>query len=155
MNTHRSASLRATCALLSCLALASLAFGPCGPLPGGRLAESTSSAPVQDWSFANDVKYCAVEVQPEAPRSVTVNCMSTEGRLYVSCSECAGKTWSALAVENPAGRVRIGEQVLPVSLRRVQDPAELDAVWLARAAKTGDEPSPRPDEWWTFELRSR
>ena len=126
------------------------------PIAGGSLSGEVVTAPVRDWSIANEVPRCAVEVRPADPHSVTVNCMSREGRLYVSCSSCEGKRWSAMALAEPAGRIRIGERIHPVTLRRVEDPAELDAVWQARAAKVGGEAGePRPEGWWTFELTSR
>ena len=82
--------------------------------------------------------------------------MTWRGRLFVSCSQCEPKTWSAYAAQDPRGRVQIGEAVYPVSIRRVVDPAELDAVWQARASKIGVETvGSRPADWWTFELRSR
>lgn len=141
---------------LALAAAASLGIGPCGPLPGGALSGDEVTSAVRDWSFANEVPRCAVEVRPASPHSVTVNCMAWQGRLFVSCSKCAPKRWSRYALEDADGRVRVGEHVYPVSLRRVEEPAELDAVWRARAAKLGeDEPEPRPEGWWSFELTSR
>ena len=133
-----------------------LALGPCGPVPGGRLSGTDSSAPPTDWSIANEVSRCAVEVRPDSPHSVTVNCMSWHGRLFVSCSECEPKKWSSYAVKDPRGRVRVGNEVFSVSLKRIVDPAELDSVWQARAKKTGEEDAGQPpSNWWTFELTSR
>ena len=138
------------------LAATCLGIGPCGPIPGGALSGDPVDAAVRDWSFANHVPRCAVEVRPDSPHSVTVNCMSREKRLFVSCSKCAGKRWSDYVLEDPRGRIRIGENVYPVALRRVEAPPELDLVWQARAAKIGeDAPGPRPEGWWTFELTSR
>lgn len=138
------------------LAGCTLALGPCGPIPGGRLSGTEATTPPDDWSIADGVPRCAVEVRPDSPHSVTVNCMSWQGRLFVSCSECEPKTWSSYALQDPRGRVRVGDAVYPVSLKRIEDPAELDAVWQARAQKIGDEEAgPRPSEWWTFELSAR
>ena len=137
------------------LALATVGIGPCGPIPGGGLGGSEFGEPVKDWTFVNDVPRCAVEVRPADPHSVTVNCMSWEQRLFVSCSSCEGKTWSAIALAEPEARIRIGSRIYPVELERVEGAARLDAVWRARGAKLGNEPEPRPDGWWTFELRSR
>ena len=97
-----------------------MGMGPCGPIPGGELSGDVVTAPVDDWSFANDVPRCAVEVRPASPHSVTVNCMSWQQRLFVSCSECELKRWSGGAM---------------TELMRVDEP--------------------RPEGWWTFELRSR
>ncbi len=133
-----------------------LGIGPCGPIPGGSLSGNEIDSAINDWSFANEVPRCAVEVRPSAPHSVTVNCMSWQGRLFVSCSKCAGKDWSSYALDDPVGRIQIDESVYPVVLKRIEDPAQLDAVWQARAAKLNeDQSSPRRDGWWTFELTSR
>ena len=150
--THRSASLAFGVALFAL----SMGLGPCGPIPGGALSGDLAQGPIDDWSFANEVPRCAVEVRPESPHSVTVNCMSWQGELFVSCSECEGKRWSGYALANPDARIRIGGALYPVTLRRVEDPARLDQVWKARARKLGkDETAPRPAGWWTFRLTSR
>ncbi len=132
-----------------------LGIGPCGRLPGGKLFGNEATQPVADWSFVNDAGLCALEVNPEGPHSVTLNCMSWAGRLFVSCSHCQGKTWSSYVLQNPAGRIEIGDRIYPVSLARLQAPTLLDEVWVARANKVGVDPSPRPNHWWSFELSSR
>ena len=137
-------------------ALATLGLGPCGPIPGGALSGQEIAAPISDWSSANEVDYCYVEVRPESPRSMTVNCMAWEGRLFVSCSQCAHKSWAEMVAEDPRGRVRVGDSVHPVTIQRVTDPTEFKSVWQARARKTGGDPTSEPKEgWWTFELVSR
>ncbi|MEM7412158.1 MAG: hypothetical protein AAF430_18160 [Myxococcota bacterium] len=134
--------------------IVALGIGPCGPIAGGALRGPEHTDTVSDWSFANAVPRCAVEVA--GPHSVTVNCMSWQQRLFVSCSVCEGKRWSGLALEQSSGRIQIGEAIYPVELRRVTSADELDAVWRARAKKLeNDDPDPRPEGWWTFELTSR
>ena len=145
--------MRALC--LGAVALALVGVGPCGPVAGGALWGDERAGPVDDWGFANEVEHCAVEVRPSKPHSVTVNCMSWQQRLFVSCSDCDGKRWSGIALATAEGRIRIGEHIYPVLLSRVEDPALLDQIWRARANKLGAEPSPRPSGWWSFELRSR
>jgi hypothetical protein len=138
------------------LAAVSLGFGPCGPIPGGALRGERVSTPVADWSLANEVPRCELEVRPEAPRSMTVNCMAWEGRLFVSCSQCARKRWAAMVEADARGRVRVGDRIHPVTLERVTDPSLLQAVWSARSRKLGqDDSTPPKDGWWTFELVSR
>jgi hypothetical protein len=82
--------------------------------------------------------------------------MASEGRLYLSCMNCAGKRWSEAARRDPVARLRVDAAVYPVTLTRVEDPAELDIAWRARAAKVGmGADSPRPDGWWSFRVESR
>ncbi len=129
---------------------------PCGPLPGLSLAGNQSKEQIDDWSFANDVPLCQIEVDGGYPHSVNLNCMSSAGELFVSCSKCASKTWSGYAIENHEGRIRIEETVYPVTLRRLTNPGELDGAWQARTMKLGIDPTrPRPESWWSFQLTSR
>jgi hypothetical protein len=131
-------------------------FCPCARLPGGHLLGNEIAAPVSDWSFANAVPLCQVEVQALLPHSVNLNCMASEGRLYLSCADCEGKRWSRTALVDPNVRLRIGDAVYPVTVTRVEDPAELDVAWQARAQKVGQSPAtPRAPGWWSFRVQSR
>ena len=149
-------SRRSLLLLVVLLAGGTLGLGPCGPIPGGALRGTLDADAVSDWSPADAVDYCQIEVRPESPRSMTVNCMSWQGRLFVSCSQCANKRWAKMVAEDDRGRVRVGDRVHPVTIRRVTDPGELANVWRARARKVGVDPEsdPKPG-WWTFELVSR
>lgn len=144
------------------LALVAVAFAlqtffcPCARLPGGHLLGDEIAEPVSDWSFANAVPLCQVEVQALLPHSVNLNCMASGGRLYLSCANCEGKRWSRTALVNPDVRLRVGDAVYPVTVTRVEDPAELDVAWQARAQKVGQSADDRPPSgWWSFRVQSR
>lgn len=164
-NSARSSAggvLGAVLGLLAVVAVGAFAvyffYCPCERTPGGYLLGDVVEAPVTDWSFANEVPLCQIEVDRGLlPHSVNLNCMATEdGRLYLSCASCDGKVWSAAAVNEPEARLRVGEEVYPVRLARVTDAAELDAAWQARARKTGRGTDvPRQDGWWSFRVVSR
>ena len=130
---------------------------PCERIPGTVLFGVEVNAPVSDWSFANDVRLCQIQVQGVIPWSVNLNCMAdSDGALYLSCSVCEGKYWSARALASADARIRIAGQVFPVRLSRLQDAETLDVAWLARASKTGyGVGKPRPDHWWSFAVVSR
>jgi hypothetical protein len=131
---------------------------PCETIPGGPLAGEEVAEGVMDWSFVNDVEavpLCQIEVDFILPRSMNVNCMSSASDLFVSCSNCANKQWSARALSHPEGKIRAGGKVYPISYQRVTDSQDLDRVWLARLTKIGRDPVPRPEGWWTFNLVSR
>lgn len=131
-------------------------YCPCERTPGGWLLGTEVSEPVSDWSFANRVPLCQIQVAGWLPHSVNLNCMSASGKLYLSCSSCEGKRWSTYALANPNGRIRLNGSVYPVTLTRVEDPEVLDEAWRARAAKVGrDSTPPRPEGWWSFSLKSR
>lgn len=144
---------------------------PCDGTPGFVLRGEVHEAPVTDWSFANDVQLCQIQISVGwRPHSVNLNCMATPaGDLFLSCSFGARKYWCPKVEENHPGRLRLDGVVYPVVLNRVMDPSTLDAAWAARVAKLqnpdvqavqppGSVPSPdaeRPDSWWTFHVRSR
>jgi len=130
---------------------------PCERTPGGWLFGEVVADPVTDWSFANSVPLCQIQVSNgPLPHSINLNCMAAEGRLYLSCANCEGKTWSTAALARPAARLRLDRAVYPVTLTRVADPATLDLAWRAREAKLGRDPDrPREDGWWSFLAESR
>ena len=132
-------------------------FCPCRQLPGIFLLGDAAEDPVADWSFANSVRLCQVQVKPGTlPHAVNLNCMSASGALYLSCMNCRDKVWSNAALANPHARLRVGENLYPVHLARVLDPEELDIAWKARADKAGrKDPGTRPDHWWSFAVTSR
>ena len=140
---------------------------PCDQTPGGYLMGAEAEAPVADWSFANAVTLCQIQISAGLlPHSINLNCMATgAGDLYLSCSQCESKRWSNAAVGNGRARLRLDGTVYPVNVTRVMDPGELDRAWGARVTKlnTLTAPAnpapppgtPRPDHWWSFRVVSR
>ena len=139
-------------------AIGYLSFCPCGPVPGAWLFGDTAAEDIEDWSFVNDraaVPLCQLQVNTWRPHSINLNCMSAKSQLYVSCSNCADKTWSQDALTHPKAQIRAGSTVYPVNLERITDAALLDEVWSARLEKISREASPRPDHWRSFRGVSR
>lgn len=132
-------------------------YCPCDRTPGGWLLGETVSEPVSDWSFANEVPLCQIQVSRGLlPHAINLNCMAAGGELYLSCAGCEGKTWSTAALANPEARLRLGDKVYPVHLTRVEDAQTLDLAWRARAEKTGRGlDTPRQEGWWSFRVVSR
>ncbi len=163
---------------LGSLALVALGGGgywvlacPCAGTPGFVLRGELHDAPVSDWTFANDVDLCQVQISVGwRPHSVNLNCMaSPTGDLFLSCSVGEQKYWCPKVGEHEPGRLRLDGVVYPVVLNRVTDPATLDAAWRARLAKLqspevlavqpGEAGRPpldaeRPEHWWTFRVES-
>ena len=138
------------------VALTYFFYCPCARTPGGWLLGNEVSEPVVDWSFANEVPLCQIQVQSFLPHSVNLNCMSSGGQLFLSCASCDGKIWSTAALANPNARIRLNESVYPVTLARAEEPAVLDEAWRARAEKLGRPlDTPRPEHWWSFRVESR
>lgn len=141
---------------------------PCDTMPGAVLWGDVVEEPVSDWTFANEVELCQIQVQGAIfPQALNLNCMATpDGQLYLSCSNCESKRWSRLATNNENGRLRLNGLVYPVTFMHVTDPAEADRSWEARLIKLEDStvlgsgtpvgtPRPPDDEWWTFRVASR
>ena len=132
---------------------------PCERMPGAYLSGEQVEAPVADWRFANAVQLCQIQTHSGIlPHAINLNCMAdSNGNLFLSCSQCEGKRWSTAALQNPAARIRLDGRVYPVSLRRLQDPTELDNAWQARTLKLSgtDEIPERPGHWWSFQVTSR
>ena len=139
---------------------------PCDRIPGGYLFGKAVEERVNDWSFANQVSLCQIQISAILPHSINLNCMATsQGNLYLSCSNCEPKYWSRSVLKNPRSRLRLNGNVYPVNLTRVTDPMEMNQVWEARVEKlqvvaTPINPAvplgtPRPDGWWTFRVESR
>jgi hypothetical protein len=102
-------------------------YCPCERTPGGWLLGEVISEPVGDWSFANEVPLCQIQVSRGLlPHSINLNCMAADGELYLSCASCEGKTWSTAALADPEARLRLEDKVYPVRLTRVEDAQTLD-----------------------------
>ena len=141
----------------------SLRFARPAPFSSGP----SKSVPVDDWTFANQVTLCQIQVNAGVlPHAINLNCFANgDGDLYLSCSSCDGKRWSGFAIRDGRARLRLDRTVYPVHVTRIVDPAELDMAWVARLDKLHslEEPanppaplgSPRPDGWWTFRVLSR
>ncbi len=139
---------------------------PCERTPGGFLFGDRASEPIADWSFANQVELCQLQIWAGIrPHSINLNCMSTaQGELYLSCSACDAKYWASKVGENEPGIMRLNGIVYPVTLNRVTDDATMDRAWAARVSKLqqyGGPGNPAPpadaqrgERWWTFRVAS-
>ena len=138
---------------------------PCERTPGGFLFGERASAPVDDWTFANDVPLCQLQIWDGIrPHSINLNCMSTpQGELYLSCSVCTQKYWAARVGPDESGLMRLNGVVYPVVLNRETDTAAMDRAWASRVIKLQtfggavvnpipDPDAVRPDHWWTFKV---
>ena len=131
---------------------------PCDRTPGLYLRGVEAEEKVTDWSFANRVPLCQVQVDAGLlPHALNLNCWAdSDGDLYLSCASCEGKRWSSAAVANRDARLRLAQTVYPVTLTRVVDEGHLDRAWASRAGKLGGTPNdPRPGGWWSFRVESR
>lgn len=129
------------------LALALLGVGPCGLIPGGAL-EGPLAPPPPDWRALGEGTLCQLELRPEEPHSLNVNCHVHDGRLYVYSLFGARKRWTAMLEEDPDVRVRIEGRLYELEALRVDDPDERRRV----LSPDGGEPS---DSTWLYRLDPR
>ena len=161
--TRRRTILMALVAVLVALAVGGGSYWalacPCVRTPGLYVRGTEATAPVTDWSFANKVPVCQIQVDAGLlPHAVNINCMAAStGQLYLSCAGCEGKRWSTAALANDQGWLKLDDTVYPVTLTRVLEPAELDQAWDARAVKTQNPNAVghRDATWWSFRVTSR
>ncbi|MEQ1911288.1 MAG: hypothetical protein ABMA15_20885, partial [Vicinamibacterales bacterium] len=110
---------------------------PCGGVPGLYLRGVEAGEKVTDWSFANQVPLCQVQVDTGLlPHALNLNCWAdSNGDLYLSCASCEGKRWSSAAVANSEARLRLAQTVYPVAVTRIVDEGQLAQAWASRAVK--------------------
>ena len=146
MNDAPSGTTKATLARKAVLGLVVLALVgvgalaywtatcPCDGTPGFVLLGERSDQPVTDWSFANDVPLCQLQLgMGMRPHSINLNCMATpDGSLYLSCSRGEAKYWCPRVGSDERARLRLDGDVYPVVLNRVMDEPTLDKAWAAR-----------------------
>ena len=132
--------------------------GPIGPLAGGQLDGSERSAPV-DWSFTDDHFTIAVEVRPSDPHSVTVVCFVSDGELYIPARNAAEKEWPQMALADGRARVRVGDDLYPVQLVKVESDSERQRGFLAAGDKypqiAEQSGGQIPDGIWLFRAERR
>ena len=112
--------------------------GPILVIPGGALAGTVVSQPVDDWSFVSD-RFVDLETRPEDPYSVELNYVVREGQLYIDPAE--GRTWLEHIRKNPLVRVRFGDEVYPLEAVLVGKPGELEGFDADRFIYRLDPPS--------------
>ena len=151
--TGQGVAVTTIVSLLAGIALAAVVgwffYCPCERTAGGYLLGTEISEPVSDWSFANAVPLCQIQVQAGLlPHSINLNCMASDGELYLSCAGCDGKYWSTAVLADPTARLRLHDEIYPVTVTRVNDAATLDRAWVARAMKRGrPTDTPRQGGW--------
>lgn len=132
--------------------------GPLAIVPGGRLAGPLATEQNPDWSFTERVQTIAVEVSPDDPMSVTTWVFTHRGQLYVAADFFnPWKRWPHRALADPRVRLRIDGQIYERTAVRVTDPALIDELKRAIAAKYDIAPDGLASrvEVWFFRMDPR
>ena len=114
--------------------------------PGLWLKGALITTPVSDWSFTDKVQNIQIQTNTWylLPHSVTIDCVSYRGRLYLFSFYAAGLTyphgrsWNEDVARDPHLRIKIGDQLYDRTLALVNDPAEQEAVHDATFKKYPD-----------------
>ncbi len=116
--------------------IATACFSPSDQRPGLRLAGESATIPT-DWSFTNDHKLIAVEVQTPylLSHSVTIWCAELDGMLYVGARNPESKSWPGWVDADSDVRLKIGEQLYEVRLIPLDEPERLDRLRQAYTVK--------------------
>ncbi len=133
----------ATGALIGLLLL----FAACEPQdrrPGLWLSGELVTAPVDDWSFTDEIGEIFVETRTwyGIPHSVTTVCVAHDGSLYVPSVYLDGgefpdaRYWNRNVVRDPRVRLKIGDRLYERKAVLVEDPEEWDAVFAAFGRKS-------------------
>ena len=125
-----------------------LLLGACEPQeqrPGLWLRGPVQPYP-EDWSFTDEHLQIAIQVTAPyfLPHSVTINCGTYDGNLYVSSFRPETKNWPAWVGDDPNVVLKIGENTYEVRLSRVEDPITIANVLAAYGSKyriRGDTPT--------------
>ncbi len=141
--------------VLVCFVVAAVLLGCLSPQdrrPGLMLAGRAVPAPA-DWSFTDEHKEIAIQVQPPyiIPHSVTVWCGSVDGRLYLAARDPETKRWPGWVDLHPMVRLGIAGLLYDGRLVDVEDPAEIDAVAASYRAKYELPEMPSSVRYWRFE----
>jgi hypothetical protein len=111
--------------------------------PGLWLKGELVTTPVADWSFTDKIPN--IQIQTNSwyllPHSVTINCISYQGRLYLYSYYAAGlsyphgRRWNEDVARDPHVRLKIGDKLYDRTLVVATDAAEQEAVHEATSKK--------------------
>lgn len=156
LNLKRKCTLKNLRTMLALITPVLFGFGPCGPIAGTGLDGEVKSEKIADFRFVADAESCVLEVNPNDPHSVNVNCWTVGKQLFIGCSDCDGKTWSSLVAEDDLARVKIGESLYPVKVSKMSDPSAIDRIWRYRWEKYEEgELEAVPEGFWVYHLGSK
>jgi hypothetical protein len=124
--------------LFLCMSM-SACIDPSDRRPGLRLSGEVVAGPVQDWSFSHAHREIWIETKTPylIPHSVTIICADADGQLFVAARNPEGKSWVRWVDRDPDVRLKIGDKVYEGRLAKISEPADLEKVRAAYAAKLG------------------
>ena len=123
-------------ALAVCIVFAArFADGPLGPVPGGPMSGERVAGPVTDWDLLVERDTVELEVNPDAPRSITTWVVGYGGQPYLPSGYGARKTWTAQLAADGRAVLRVDGKLYQRQAVRVTDEEllqELRAVLIRK-----------------------
>lgn len=119
------------------LAASLLLFGSCGQRNKGGL-EGFETATPGDFRFLGRSAPCYLEVQPQEPHSIRVNCFHIDGTLHIHSNRFAkmprlrGESWVEKLRREPRVRVAIAGNIYRLRATPIDDPKMRVAILHAR-----------------------
>ncbi|MCS5637269.1 MAG: DUF2255 family protein [Myxococcota bacterium] len=97
---------------------------PVDERPGTWLRGEPFTAPVQDWSFTDEIEEIFIETRPwyGLPHSTTIWCVTRQGKLYIGSYGEEEKAWEKAIARDSGARLQVGDRVHPVVIEPVRDP---------------------------------
>ena len=133
---------------------ACVASGPCSMFPGHEIDGAPAPVP-PTWDVLGDGTQCALEVNPESPKSVYIDCYTYEEQLYVHSHRWArtprlwGEAWVTAAERAPNVRLRVRGTIYELHAELVDDESLRERVLRSRGF------DPVPEGIQLFALHSR
>lgn len=121
-------------------------------LPGGPFRGVAVDCGAADWSHYATVPEFEIEVQPEAPRSLTTWGLVYQSDLYIPADFLTPwKRWPQQVEKEPRIRVRVDDRVFSCHAARITDEVLVARLREEAAAKYKIEPdgwAARAEVWW-------
>lgn len=129
---------------------------PIGMLAGKQLSGDEVAYPVS-WEFTDDHYTVAVETRPGNPHSVTTICFVYKGDLFIPANKGSTKDWPGYAVSDPRARIKVGDDVYPVTLTREMDLSvdDIGEALVAKYPRFADAAEGDASDVWFFRVGPR
>ncbi len=125
--------------------------GPLGPFPGGPMTGERAAEPVTDWGFVVDRDTVELQVNPAAPRSVTIWIVGHEGTPYLPAAFGSRKQWAGQLAADGRAVLRVDGTLYERQGVRVTDEAlleELRGVLIQKYELDPEGNFSRPATWF-------
>jgi hypothetical protein len=131
------------CLVLLLLVLRVTGLDPKERRPGLWLKGNVVTTPVADWSFTDNIPTILIQTHTWylLPHSVTIDCSSYNGKLYLSTiyrsavEYSVGRRWNDDLLRDPRVRIKIGNQLYDRRVSVVTDSAEKMGALEAKGKK--------------------